>query len=69
MVLKNLLGRKVRSLLTIFGIAVGVAAVVALGALGEGFIQGYSTISGGSGADLLVLQTDALEGVPCPGLP
>ncbi len=61
MILKNLLGRKVRTLLTVFGIAVGVAAVVALGALGEGFIQGYSTISGGSGADLLVLQKDALD--------
>ncbi len=61
MVLKNLLGRKTRTLLTAFGIAVGVAAVVALGALGEGFLEGYSAIAGGSGADLLVVQDDALD--------
>jgi len=61
MILKNLLGRKVRTLLTMFGIAVGVAAVVALGALADGFVQGYGALSGGSGADLLVVQDDALD--------
>ncbi|MBN2003577.1 MAG: ABC transporter permease [Anaerolineae bacterium] len=61
MVLKNLLGRKMRTLLTTLGIAIGVAAVVALGALADGFIQGYGAIAGGSGADLLVVQEDALD--------
>ncbi|MFP4345749.1 MAG: ABC transporter permease [Anaerolineales bacterium] len=61
MILKNLLRRKVRTLLTAFGIAVGVAAVVALGALADGFIEGYSSLAGGSGADLLVAQEDALD--------
>ena len=61
MILKSLLRSKIRTLLTTFGIAVGVAAVVALGALAEGFIAGYSAISGGSGADLLVVQDDALD--------
>ncbi|HNT78241.1 MAG TPA: ABC transporter permease, partial [Anaerolineae bacterium] len=61
MLLKNLLGRKIRTLLTTLGIAIGVAAVVALGALAEGFIQGYRAIAGGSGADLLVVQEDALD--------
>ncbi|MGC9394538.1 MAG: ABC transporter permease [Anaerolineae bacterium] len=61
MILKNLLGRKVRTLLTVFGIAVGVAAVVALGAMADGFIQGYGAMSGGSGADILVVQDDALD--------
>jgi len=61
MILRNLLRRKTRTLLTTFGIAVGVAAVVALGALAEGFIEGYSAISGGSGADLLVVQDEALD--------
>jgi len=61
MILKNLWGRKVRTLLTILGIAIGVAAVVSLGALADGFITGYSAISGGSGADLLVVQDDALD--------
>jgi len=61
MILKNLFGRKMRTLLTVFGIAVGVAAVVALGALADGFIQGYSAMSGGSGADVLVVQDNALD--------
>ncbi len=61
MILRNLLRRKTRTLLTIFGIAVGVAAVVALGALAEGFVEGYGAIAGGSGADLLVVQDEALD--------
>ncbi len=61
MVLKNLLGRKVRTLLTTLGIAIGVAAVITLGGLADGFIQGYGVIAGGSGADLLVVQEDALD--------
>jgi ABC-type antimicrobial peptide transport system permease subunit len=61
MVFKNLFRRRVRSSLTVFGIAVGVAAVVALGALADGFIDGYAALSGGSGADVLVMQDDALD--------
>ncbi|MBN1259540.1 MAG: ABC transporter permease, partial [Anaerolineae bacterium] len=61
MILKNLLGRKTRTALTVFGIMVGVAAVVALGALADGFIQGYGAMSGGSGADLLVTQAEAID--------
>ena len=61
MIWKNLFRRKIRTLLTAFGIAVGVAAVVALGALADGFIAGYGDMAGGSGADLLVIQDDALD--------
>ncbi len=61
MVFKNLWGRKVRTLLTMFGIAVGVAAVVALGSLADGFIAAYDTLGGGSGADVLIMQDDALD--------
>ncbi|MFW6135711.1 MAG: ABC transporter permease [Chloroflexota bacterium] len=61
MLLRNLSRRKTRTLLTIFGIAVGVAAVVALGALADGFVEGYEAIAGGSGADLLVVQDEALD--------
>jgi ABC-type antimicrobial peptide transport system permease subunit len=60
-IVKNLLGRKMRTLLTILGIAVGVAAVVALGTLAEGFVEGYGALGGGSDADLLVLQDEALD--------
>jgi ABC-type antimicrobial peptide transport system permease subunit len=36
MILRNLLRRKARTLLTLLGIAIGVAAMVALGAVGRG---------------------------------
>jgi ABC-type antimicrobial peptide transport system permease subunit len=61
MILNNLYRRKARTLLAVAGIAVGVAAVVALGALATGFVEGYAAISGGSGADVLVMQDDALD--------
>ncbi len=61
MILKNLWGRKTRTLLTVSGIAVGVAAVVALGAFASGILDAYSALGGGSGADLLVMQDDALD--------
>ncbi len=61
MIIKSLFRRKTRTLLTALGIAIGVAAVVALGALAEGFISGYGALGGGSGADILVMQDDALD--------
>ena len=54
MVFRNLWRRKARSLLTMFGIGIGVAAVIALGAMAEGIAAGYAAFAGGSGADLLV---------------
>lgn len=61
MVFKNLLRRKTRTLLTVIGIGIGVAAVVALGALAEGFINSYTTILTSSGADVIVTQSDAAD--------
>ncbi|NOZ05306.1 MAG: FtsX-like permease family protein [Chloroflexi bacterium] len=61
MILRNLLRRKVRTGLTLLGIAIGVAIVITLGALAEGIAEGYSDIFGGTGADLLVGQADALD--------
>ena len=61
MVLKNLLRRKSRSLLTLFGIAIGVAAIVALGALGAGLAAGYQNMAGGSQADLVLSQAEAYD--------
>jgi ABC-type antimicrobial peptide transport system permease subunit len=61
MVLKSLLRRKTRTLLTVLGVSIGVAAIVALGAMADGFVEGYSAIGGGSGADLLVMQSDAVD--------
>jgi len=61
MILKNLLRRKTRTLLTVVGIAIGVAAVVVLGALAEGFVNSYTTILTSSGADVIVSQGDAAD--------
>jgi ABC-type antimicrobial peptide transport system permease subunit len=61
MILKNLLRRKTRTFLTLLGIAIGVAAVVALGGFAEGFINAYSTILTSSGADVIVTQSDAAD--------
>lgn len=61
MILRNLWRRKARSLLTMLGIAIGVAAVIALGAMAEGLTEGYTSFAGGSGADLLVTQSDSYD--------
>ncbi len=61
MILKSLLRRKTRTLLTIAGVAIGVAAIVALGTLSEGLAAAYGALSGGSKADLLVAQSDAVD--------
>jgi len=53
--------RKARSLLTMLGIAIGVAAVVALSAMAEGIAEGYAAFAGGSGGDLLVMQGDTVD--------
>jgi ABC-type antimicrobial peptide transport system permease subunit len=61
MIFRNLWHRKARSLLTMLGIAIGVAAVIALGAMAEGFAEGYASFAGRSGADLLVTQADSYD--------
>lgn len=61
MFLKNLLRRKIRTLLTITGIAVGVATIVALGAMADGIETGYGSMLTGSKADLILSQPDAFD--------
>lgn len=58
--LKNLWRRKVRTLLTTLGVAVGVAAVMTFSAFGEGLANGFQQLTNTSGADLQVGQKDAL---------
>jgi ABC-type antimicrobial peptide transport system permease subunit len=60
MVLRNLWRRGTRSLLTILGIAVGVAAVVALGAIAQGIARGYGN-SVSLNNDLLVSQANSID--------
>lgn len=61
MFLKNLFRRKIRTLLTVFGIAIGVAAIIALGALSEGLKEGYSAVLTGNKADLVLSQPDSFD--------
>jgi len=61
MIFKNLLRRKGRTLLTVFSIAIGVAAIVALGALADGIQAGYDSFLTGSKADLVLSQPDAMD--------
>ena len=60
-IFKNLLRHKGRTLLTVIGISVGVAAVIALGALADGLKSGYDSILTGSKADLVLSQPDSLD--------
>jgi ABC-type antimicrobial peptide transport system permease subunit len=61
MILKNILRRKGRTILTVLGISVGIAAIVGLGALAKGFEAGYNSMLSGSEADLVVSQPDAMD--------
>lgn len=61
MIFKNLFRQKGRTLLTIIGIGIGVAAIVGLGALADGLKLGYESILTGSKADLILSQPDAVD--------
>lgn len=61
MVVKNLLRRKGRTLLTILGISIGVSAMILLGALADGLALGYSSMISGSKSDLVLSQPGAFE--------
>lgn len=61
MIFKNLLRRKGRTLLTVLGISIGVAAIISLGALAEGLKSGYDSMLSGSKSDLVLSQPDAFD--------
>ena len=61
MILKNLYRRKIRSLLTILGISVGVAAIIGLGAMADGFESGYTSMLGGAQADFIISQPNSMD--------
>ncbi|RIK37956.1 MAG: hypothetical protein DCC57_21235 [Chloroflexi bacterium] len=60
MIFNNLWRRATRSLLTVLGIAIGVAAVVALGAMAQGIGKNYGNALGLSN-DLLVTQANTYD--------
>ena len=61
MIFRNLMRRSVRSGLTLLGIAIGVAAVVALGSIAEGLSSNFAVAVGGSSNDLLITQAEAID--------
>ena len=61
MILKNLMRRKGRMILTVLGISVGVAAIVGLGALANGLAAGYDSFLTGSKSDLILSSPDAFD--------
>ncbi len=61
LVFKNLFRQRVRTLLTILGIAIGVATVVALGAITGGLKGSSGEFIHASGADLMVAQEGASD--------
>lgn len=61
MVFKNLFRRKGRTILTLVGIAIGVAAIVALGAVAKGLKAGFSAMTQGSQAEAMSALISSLD--------
>lgn len=55
LVIKNLLRRKVRTLLSVLGVALGIGAIIAFNAVGRGFKSSLHRYVLGSGAQMLVV--------------
>jgi putative ABC transport system permease protein len=60
-ILKNLLRERVRTLLTVLGIAVGITTVVALGVVTDGFTRTAGQIIDRGGASFMVVQRGAAD--------
>jgi len=52
---KNLLRRRLRTLLSLLGVAIGIAAIIAFNAIGKGFRVGIDTYLRDSGAQMVVV--------------
>jgi ABC-type antimicrobial peptide transport system permease subunit len=61
MVFKNLFRRKGRTILTLVGISIGVAAIVALGAVAQGMKAGFMAMTQSSQADLVLSQVESMS--------
>lgn len=60
LVLKNLLRRRTRTLLSLLGIAIGIAAIIAFNAVARGFKSSLDRYMQGSGAAMLVVNRSAM---------
>jgi putative ABC transport system permease protein len=61
LVLRNLFRQRLRTLLTVLGISVGITTVVALGVVTEGMRQTSGAIISAGGADFMVAQNGAAD--------
>ena len=61
MIFKNLFRRKARTILTLIGISIGIAAIVALGAVAQGMREGFGAMSRGSQADMVLSQAETMS--------
>ncbi len=59
--LRNLLRQRTRSLLTLFGVIIGIASVVSLTAMANGMGEGYTSMVSGGKADLVVMQEGSYD--------
>jgi len=66
LVVRNILRRPVRSLLTALGVAVGIAAVVTLVSLARGFERSWAAAYAATGADLLAGRSASKRPLPAP---
>lgn len=60
LILKNLLRRRTRTLLSLLGIAIGIAAIIAFNAVARGFKASLDRYMHGSGAQMLVVNRSAM---------
>ena len=60
LILKNLLRRRTRTLLSLLGIAIGIAAIIAFNAVARGFKASIDRYMQGSGAQMLVVNRSAM---------
>jgi putative ABC transport system permease protein len=60
LILKNLLRRRTRTLLSLLGIAIGIAAIIAFNAVARGFKASLDRYMQGSGAEMLVVNNSAM---------
>jgi ABC-type antimicrobial peptide transport system permease subunit len=61
MTLRNLWRRRTRTAMTVLGIGVGIAAIVALGGIMDGFGAGFNALAMGSEIDLMAIEADASD--------
>lgn len=60
LILKNLLRRRTRTLLSLLGIAIGIASIIAFNAVARGFKESINRYMQGSGAQMLVVNRSAM---------